>query len=106
MRLVNWPNPDEILATVGLTEFFIAPHLDGFEHQYNAHFTPDEASEEQYHTLIRWQTSRRREANHIFQLSILDGLEHKYPNGCHAKNPNCFDAAETFWSFFESGPNW
>lgn len=35
--------------------------------------------------------------DHVFQLALLEGLEHKYPNGCHSKNPHGFMAADLIW---------
>lgn len=98
--------PASLFAIPEIREGFITPHLDGFEHAYKIDtLRPYTVRQFQNNTLLRWHSPQVGGPQHIFQMAVLEGLEHKYPNGCHPKNLHCFSAADTFWSFFQNGPD-
>ncbi len=93
-------DPDEFLADAGLQSYFIFPHLDGFEHEYDPlNPTPDWTLKENHYTVVNWQSGP---AKHLFQLGVLEGLQHTYPSGMEPRNPYGFVAADIFWEFFEA----
>jgi polyhydroxybutyrate depolymerase len=53
-------------------------------------------------TAFRWPATGTGPDAALFRFAMLEGLQHKYPNGDN--NPFGFAAAPEFWRFFESHP--
>jgi polyhydroxybutyrate depolymerase len=49
-------------------------------------------------TSVRWPATGTGTGGALLRFAVLDGLEHKYPNG--RNNPAGFAAAPEFWAFF------
>jgi poly(3-hydroxybutyrate) depolymerase len=51
-------------------------------------------------TSFRWPATGTGTGGALFRFAVLDGLQHKYPNG--GNNPAGFEAAPEFWDFFRT----
>jgi poly(3-hydroxybutyrate) depolymerase len=61
------------------------------------------AESREHSTTLRWPARGTGRNGALFTFGMLEGLEHKYPNG-HNNPPNNFAAAPEFWEFFEAHP--
>ncbi|MDX1417374.1 MAG: hypothetical protein R3293_24430 [Candidatus Promineifilaceae bacterium] len=108
-RAGKLPLDQELLFAVeGFAEVYLTPHLNAFDHTYNPDtFVPYFSNQGSHATLVRWHTPQVGGAGHLFQLGVLEGLQHHWPRGCEHidKNPNCFNAVDVFWPFFEEAAN-
>jgi poly(3-hydroxybutyrate) depolymerase len=51
-------------------------------------------------TSLRWPATGTGADGALMRFAVLDGLQHKYPNG--RNNPAGFEAAPEFWAFFRT----
>lgn len=51
-------------------------------------------------TSLRWPATGTGPDGALMRFAVLDGLQHKYPNG--GNNPAGFEAAPEFWAFFRT----
>ena len=64
---------------------------------------PDDIVERSTSTVYTYRTPLPgNTSGNVFEFAVLAGLEHHYPHGDHAANPEGFVAAVRFWEFFQT----
>ena len=102
-------DPAELFAIPEIGDQMMPTQLEGFDHTYDPEtFVPYLAYRATTYTLFRWRSISVGGPRHIFRMAFLSGLDHTYPNGCpngpKPNNPECFQATDQFWPFFERHP--
>jgi polyhydroxybutyrate depolymerase len=108
ISMVAGSRDDRVLAQTGLTELpldpvdiLAEPVIGGVidTHLQALSLDPGDfrARTRPHHTELQWPPATGR-----FRFTMLEGLEHRYPNG--RNNPAGFVAARSFWRFFSANP--